>query len=486
MHALRGVHLTAFGGEVHALVGENGAGKSTLMKILSGAIPAGDYEGKLFLDGKPHAFRTPKEAEAAGIAIIHQELSAFAHLSVAENLFVGSWPGRFGLVNDTAMVERARALLERVGAAFSPLAPMQELSTGDQQLVEIAKALGRDSRVLILDEPTSSLSKKESDRLFLLVKELRAQGRALVYISHRMEEIFSLADRVTVLRDGKSVKTAPAAELSEAQLITHMVGRELGSLFPPRPAPSYGSEALRLTAFTARAKNGRRVVGPIDLTVRRGEIVGLGGLLGAGRSEFLQALLGDENYETQGEVRLKGKPFVVRGPKSSYRQGLARLSEDRKRESILPTRDLNENAGIQRLSLGRLAAFVKNEKEEESTREWLRALKTRYHDVHQKIGELSGGNQQKLLIARILQNSPDLLILDEPTRGVDVGAKFEIYEILFSLLEKGKAILLVSSDLPELLALSDRVLVLAEGRLRGEVGRGESSQERVMELAVQP
>lgn len=484
--ALRNVSLDIYAGEVHALVGENGAGKSTLMKILSGAISAGDFEGEILLRGQVQKFLSPLDAEKAGIAIIHQELSSLPDLTVAENLFVGHWPRKFaGLIDWEKMNALATKALERVGANFSPTTKMQSLSTGDQQMVEIAKALLRDTKILILDEPTSSLSTKECERLFSLIAELKNEGRAMIYISHRMEEIFSLSDRITVLRDGSSVHTAKSKELTEPLLITHMVGRSLQALYPVRAPMNLGDEVLRLVNFIAIDKQNGRTIGPINLSVKKGEVLGLGGLLGAGRSEFLRALLGDERYSISGEVFWHGKKFNPQNPRQSYSAGLAWLAEDRKRESILPVRSLLENAGILRINQKGLFSYVSHSAEEEKTQSSLQQLKTRFHHHSQKITELSGGNQQKVILARILQSAPDLLILDEPTRGVDVGAKFEIYELLYSLIQQNKAIILISSDLPELLAMSDRAIVLANGRMRGELPKEKFSQESIMQLAVQ-
>ena len=481
------MNLEIYAGEVHALVGENGAGKSTLMKILSGVIPAGDFGGQILLNGQAVEFKGPHDAEKARIAIIHQELSAFPHLTVAENIFAGHWPtqGPLKLIDWDQLYDRAQKALDRVGATFSAKTTMQKLSTGDQQMVEIAKALLRDSKILILDEPTSSLSPKESERLFALIKELRKEGKALVYISHRMEELFALSDRMTVLRDGSSIVTAKASELTEAKLITHMVGRDLSALYPDRPAVSLGRELLKVENFVARNRAGTKVVGPVSLHVRRGEILGFAGLLGAGRSEFLRALMGDSDYAWDGDVFYHQKKFSPKSPGNSFAHGMAWLSEDRKRESLLPTRNLVENTGIIRLNQRALLSLVNAAFEKKTTDVALNQLKTAYRGGgEQKITELSGGNQQKVILARILQQNPDLLILDEPTRGVDVGAKYEIYELLYKLVAQDKSILLVSSDLPELLALSDRVLVFSHGKVQGEVERADFSQEKVMQMAV--
>jgi D-xylose transport system ATP-binding protein len=491
--ALDGVALTAHSGEVLALVGENGAGKSTLMNILSGVYPSGSYQGQILVQGKPVHFQSPLDAEHSGITIIHQELSSFPHLTVAENMWVGHWPKRHGLVDWQLMESSAAEWLEKVGAPFAPEMLMGELSTGGQQLVEIAKALSRDSRLLILDEPTSSLTPNEVERLFKLLKQLRSQGKALIYISHKMEEIYELADRITVLRDGKSVHSALASELTEPDLISHMVGRSLERLFPPppeRPA-SFMAEApvLAVQSLIAQAKGadgGGRKIGPLSFELRKGEILGFAGLLGSGRSELMQALVGGltTRFDVSGEIRVGGELARYSTPRQALRAGLALVSEDRKRESNLPVRSLLENVSISRLATGSLTKVLNLEDELKACLESLDRFRTRYRDADQAITELSGGNQQKIIIGRILQTSPDVIILDEPTRGVDVGAKYEIYQILFELAAAGKSLLVVSSDLPELMALSDRIMVLAEGHMMGELPREKFSQTEIMRLAV--
>lgn len=482
VQALKGVSLVAESGKVHALVGENGAGKSTLMKILSGVIA--DYSGNILFGQQEVKFSSPRDAEQAGITIIHQELSAFAHLSVAENLVVGHWPKKFGFIQHDEVDSLASASLARVGATFSPQTKMSELSAGDQQMVEIAKALMRNSQVLIFDEPTSSLSPKESARLATLIRELAESGKTIFYISHRMEEIFSLTDAITVLRDGSSVLSCETKHITEQELIRAMVGRELKSVYPPLPERKLGKEILRLENFMALPKNGKPAIGPLSLSAREGEIIGFGGLLGAGRTELLRALLGDENFSCSGSVFYHGRNHQSGSIRATYQAGIGALSEDRKRESILPSLDLTNNFSIRKNGIGRLFQWVDPAKESAATTQALQTLNTRFHTTDQKITALSGGNQQKVVLARILQDEPSLIVLDEPTRGVDVGAKYEIYELLFRLAKEGKTILLVSSDLPELMALSDRILVLAQNKVRAELERQDFSQEKIMSLAV--
>lgn len=484
VQALKDVNLTLRPGEILALVGENGAGKSTLMKILSGVYPHRDFQGLIQVNGSAAQFQSPKDSEKAGIALIHQELSTFPDLSVAENMVVGHWPSNKGWLNQTEVIEKAKHWLKQLDSDFLPEQKMSTLSTGQQQVVEIAKALSRNSKVLILDEPTSSLTTRETLKLFALLKELRAKGCGLIYISHRMEEIFSLADRAVVLRDGKSVFTSDIKQVTEAQLIQQMVGRSLEQMFPPKKAISTQEEVLRVEDFIARHKQRHHRLGPLSFSLKKGEILGFGGLLGAGRSEILQALAGDSFYETSGKILYKGTAGSWAGLRASYHKGWGLVPEDRKVQSLLPSRSLTENVGVLRLSQKSLFSWVDEKSEVKRTEEDLKALRTRFHSESQRITELSGGNQQKVVFSRVLQNSPDVLILDEPTRGVDVGAKFEIYQMMRAWTEQGKSILLVSSDLPELMAMSDRILVMSEGRYQKELMQSEFHEEVIMKWAL--
>lgn len=484
VQALKGVSLSLEPGQVLALVGENGAGKSTLMKILSGVYPAGDFKGQIQVNGQPVHFKSPKDSEASGISLIHQELSTFPDLSVAENMVVGHWPASKGWLDHKKIYANAKLWLQKLDSDFLPEQKMSSLSTGQQQVVEIAKALSRNSKVLILDEPTSSLTTRETQRLFSIIKELKSQGCGLIYISHRMEEVFSLSDRICVLRDGKSVFTSDTKEVSESQVIQHMVGRSLEQMFPARKAPTSKDEILTLEGFAAKEKASGVHRGPLNLRLRKGEILGFGGLLGAGRSEILQALAGDQRYETFGKIIYKGQEQSWNNLRKSYHHGFGIVPEDRKQQSLLPTRSLTENTGILRLSQKFLFSWVDNNQEKQRAEKDLRALNTKFHSESQKITELSGGNQQKVVFSRVLQNAPDVLILDEPTRGVDVGAKFEIYQMMQAWTEQGKAILLVSSDLPELMAMSDRILVMSEGHFQKELDRSEFQEEVIMKWAI--
>ena len=480
--ALGGVDFSLASGEVVALVGENGAGKSTLMKILSGVYAAGEYSGKISIDGKEVHFSGPKDAEAAGIAIIHQELSSFSHLSIAENLFVGHWDGFW--VDWEKMEAKATEALRTVGLAIDPKTLMKDLPVGTQQLVEIAKALSRKSRLIILDEPTSALSQKEVETLFQLIDSLRSAGKALVYISHKLDEVYRLADRAVVLRDGKSVHEAEMSALPRDELIAHMVGRPVGTLFPAPPERSFGEVIFEARNYSAMTREGLHRFGPLNFKIRRGEILGLAGLLGAGRSELLRAIMGSDELLTSGEAFYRGKPFRPFSPREAAKNGITFVSEDRKGESIFAVRSLAENSSVTKLMMERLTRLLSQDKEESDSLESLRAMRTKYATLDQQIQSLSGGNQQKVILARALAIAPDLILLDEPTRGVDVGAKYEICEILFQLAETGRSLLVVSSELPELMAISDRVIVLSRGKQNGEFLRGSYRPEDVMSKAV--
>jgi ABC-type sugar transport system ATPase subunit len=488
VRALTDVNLTIRPGQVLALVGENGAGKSTLMKILSGVIREGDYEGEIFIDGKLAAFRNPAEADSAGIAIIHQELASFAPLTVAENIYLGHWPTKSGLVDWKKMEADAGVWLSQVGADFSPKTLMSELSTGSRQMVEIAKALSRNATTLILDEPTSSLTPGETQRLFKVIRDLKGKGTALVYISHKMEEIYALADMIAILRDGACVHQSTASEIDEAKLIATMVGRPLDRLFPEKPQglvdPS-SAPLLEAKNLEVQALSGRGSIGPLSFQLRRGEILGFAGLLGAGRSEIFEALLGGtKKSDRSGEVFFKGEPFKPGSPREGLREGIGLIGEERKRDSLFIQRSLEENVAIARLASGNLLSVLNRSAETAQAKKRLEELRTRFHVTEQKISDLSGGNQQKVIFGRLLEIAPDVMVLDEPTRGVDVGAKYEIYQMMFELSKAGKGLVVISSDLPELMALSDRIIVMSAKRYSGEVPRSQFSQERIMELAV--
>jgi ABC-type sugar transport system ATPase subunit len=488
--ALDRVSLEIYKGEILGLVGENGAGKSTLMKILSGVFSSREYDGQILWSGQVVSFQLPSDAESAGIAIIHQELANFQHLTVAENLFIGHWPlvtssaQNLGVIDWEKLNTDAKYWLDMVGANCKPDDLVADLSIGTQQLVEIAKALSRKSEILILDEPTSSLTPHESSHLIRLMKDLRANGKALVFISHKMDEVFELCDRLVVLRDGHTVHATKTADITLDGLVGHMVGRQVKDIYPASPERKRGPVILDVKNLVAKIEGHRDVLGPVNLQIHAGEILGIGGLLGAGRSELLKAILGDYRATIlSGEIFVEGRKHVFQNPQAALDSGLSYVSEDRKGESILPQRSLMENASISKLTV-RLKKFLIDANDESSACESrLNELNTRFANINQEIVQLSGGNQQKVIIARAMETDSRLIILDEPTRGIDVLAKKEIYEIIFKLAVQGKAILLISSDLPELMALSDRIAMMKNGQIQGLVMRKDFTQKGLMRLA---
>jgi ribose transport system ATP-binding protein len=485
VRVLQDVSLRVRRGEVHALLGENGAGKSTLVKILSGALA--EYEGAILIDGAEVSIRSPRDAERHGIAIIYQELNLVPELTVAENIYLGREPRRLpGIIDGARMVSDAAAILATLDFPASPTAIVSRLRVGEQQLVEIAKALSLDARILIMDEPTSALSGSETRTLFRVIRALAARGTTIIYISHRMEEIFELADSITVLRDGRQVGTLPAAGTSRRELIRLMVGRDVQDFFAKHRQPQdrvlLSVRDLWLERPGARAGR-RRVIAGVSFDVRAGEIFGIGGLLGAGRTEILQTLFGAGDGRWGGEVCLDGRPVSIGSPVDAKRAGLALVTEERKFDGLVLGAGIDLNLALP--SLGRLshAGVVSIAAELQLVLTTMKRLGVRARDHQQLAGTLSGGNQQKVVMGKWLATTPRVLLLDEPTRGIDVGAKAEIYELLADLAQHGLAIVIVSSEMPELLSLSDRILVMREGRPTALLERAEFSPERVMEYA---
>ena len=480
--ALDNVQLQAWTGEIHSLMGENGAGKSTLMKILSGAYTA-DPGGEIRIDGQLTPITGPKAARAAGIAIIYQELSLAPNLTVAENIYLGNEPKQFGVLADRATMRRETAkVLERLGAEFGPDTVVNTLSIAEQQQVEIARALHQRSHILIMDEPTTALSTRETDRLFELIKRLRDEGIAIIYISHRMAEIYELSDRVSVLRDGTYVGTLERAELSAERLVQMMVGRPLSNLFDKH---SHATD--RVVLEVRELTDGGRRVKPSNLTLHAGEVLGLAGLVGAGRSELARLIFGADRIAS-GEVWLEGKRLTLRNPLDAIHAGIAYLTEDRKAQGLFLDMSVRENITISVLGRDALAGGLLNRAAmARLTAGSIQDLRVRVAGPFVTAGALSGGNQQKLLIARWIAINPKVLILDEPTKGVDIGAKAEIYRIISELAAKGVAVLVISSELPEVIGISDRILVMREGVIVGEVGGSSgtaATQENIMALAT--
>jgi ribose transport system ATP-binding protein len=484
VRALRGACLSVEAGEVHVLLGENGAGKSTLMKILGGQFPAD--AGDMALDGEPYAPRSPLEAQARGIATIHQELSIIAPLTVAENLLLGAEPGRAGIIDRRAQAGRARELLAAVGSDLEPDTPASALSVAEMQIVEIAKALRHQARVLVMDEPTAALTDGETSRLFAVIRGLTAQGVAVVYISHRMPEIFLLADRVTVMRDGATIETMPIAGTTADDLIAAMVGRRIDELVSKRPV-TLADVCLSVRELERRDGASRGAargdaIGPVSFEVRAGEIFGLGGLMGSGRTEVARAIFGAD--PTSGGQVWVNRERLGGSVSEAIAAGMGFVSEDRQGQGLILACSAAANMSL--AMLGKLCRFgVIDLPGEAALAEGYREkLRIRLPSIHQLTRALSGGNQQKVVIARWLAAGCRVLILDEPTRGVDVAAKAEIYDLMGELAERGVAMLLISSDLPELLGLADRIGVMRQGKLAGILERRDATQERVMSLAV--
>jgi len=475
VQALAGVDLDVRRGEVHVLLGENGAGKSTLMKILSGALPRD--AGTIEIDGRAAALASPREARGARIAIIHQELALVPEMTVAENIFLGRAPTRFGFLDQPAMVRDATTFLSRLGANIDPNLLVASLSIAQQQLVEIARALSLDARILIMDEPTSALTERESARLFATISGLTARGTAIVYISHRLDEIFAIGDRITVLRDGRNVATQEVRQADRRALVRLMANRDVDELMPPMERTT-GTPRLRVEGLS----HGNRLH-DVSFNVRSGEIVGFAGLLGAGRTEIARAVFGLEPFD-HGTVYVDELPVDIRSPQDAIAAGIGFVTEDRKREGLVLSRSVRDNVALPILRRLARLGIVHRKAETAIAQSSVRDLGIRTPSVSQLAQNLSGGNQQKIVLAKWLATGARILFLDEPTRGIDVGSKQEIYALINELAASGVAIVLMSSDLPEVLGLSDRVLVMREGRITGEFTRAEASAERVMACAV--
>lgn len=481
--ALDSVSFSAFGGEVHALMGENGAGKSTLMKILTGVYRADS--GEVLLEQNSVYINSPRTAQAAGIAIIHQELNQVPELSVTENFFLGrELRGRFGAVDTAHMRLETTRYLSELGVQISPDRLLKNLRVAERQLLEIAKAISSHAKVLVMDEPTTALSGDEVGRLFTVIERLRSGGMAIIYISHRMDEIFSIAQRVTVLRDGQLVGTRPTAEVTRNQLIQMMVGRELRELYPSSQR-DYGDTVLRVENLSMRRYAAKQPLEQISFTVKAKEIVGLAGLLGAGRTELLETIYGVPHPSlVTGQIQIDSQ-IGIKSPRAAIEAGIGFVTEDRKGQSLILPRSVGENASLAALHLFKQGFWLRLEKEKQAVKQIISRLRVKTPNLETNVGSLSGGNQQKVVLAKFLFSTPKLLLLDEPTQGIDVGAKAEIYALINQLAQAGTAVLLASSDMPELLALCDRILVMCEGRITGELSRAEATSERILELATQ-
>ena len=473
--ALDNVTLTVYPGEVLALVGENGAGKSTLMKILSGVYKKD--AGEILLDGKPVEISGPLHARQLGISIIYQELNVLNNMNITENIFVGREKKKNGFVDKKLQHEEARRLLSRVGLEVDPHTRTGRLSTSQKQMVEVAKALSTHARMIIMDEPTSSLTDKETEMLFGIIRKLRADGVAIVFISHRMNEIFEISDRIAVMRDGQMIQSMDAAEATEQKVIAAMVGRDVNNLFVKEPAP-IGEVALEVKNLSTK-----HFLKDISFNVRAGEIVGFAGLVGAGRSEVMRAVFGIDPRET-GEIFVRGRPVNIRTTVDALRAGLGFVPEDRKEQGLILKMSVQHNASIAALPSVSKGGFLDKKRERRLAGEYIDKLRVKTPSQEQRVMNLSGGNQQKVVIAKWMATHPSVLILDEPTRGIDVGAKKEIHLLMSELVAQGVAIIMISSELPEILGMSDRIYVMHDGRIKGEIARGEATQESVMKMAI--
>ena len=487
VRALDNVNLTVEAGEIHAICGENGAGKSTLMKVLSGVYPHGTYDGDIVYEGHTAHFRTIADSEAAGIVIIHQELALVPLLSIAENLFLGNERAKGGVMNWPRTFAETGRLLRKVGLNEQPTTQVGKIGVGKQQLVEIAKALAKDVRLLILDEPTAALQENDSQKLLDLLLELKAQGITSILISHKLNEIGRVADRITIIRDGASVSTIRRDEITEDRIIRDMVGRDMAHRYPER-TPKIGDTLLQVANWNVwhPEQKGRQMIRDAHFTVRAGEIVGIAGLMGSGRTELAMSIFG-RSYGTRisGEVRMKGQAVDTSTVPKAIAAGLAYVTEDRKALGLVLEEPILRNISMANLP-GVASGGVLNPAKEQTVAEgYRRAMNIRTPTVFQKVVNLSGGNQQKVVLSKWLFTDPQVLILDEPTRGIDVGAKFEIYNIMNDLAAQGRGIVMISSEMPELLGMCDRIYVMNEGRLVGELTRAEASQERIMALILQ-
>ena len=484
--ALADVHLSVRRGEIHAICGENGAGKSTLMKVLSGVYPHGTYDGEIVFDGEPCRFHSIRDSEQRGIVIIHQELALCQQLSIAENIFLGNEQATHGLVDWNRTNHEADKLLARVGLRENAVTPVLDIGVGKQQLVEIAKALSKRVRLLILDEPTAALNDADSAHLLDLLRGLRADGITCVIISHKLNEIAAIADTLTILRDGRTVETLDMRRdrVTEDRIIAGMVGRDLEHRYPPHES-RVGEEVLRIEDWTVHSPSqpDRVVVNRANLTLRRGEVVGLAGLMGAGRTELAMSVFGRSyGVHISGRLVKDGVPIEVRSVADAIRHKIAYATEDRKRYGLNFIDDIKRNISAARLDKLARRGWVNDSQEYRVAEGFRHSLNIKAPTVASITGKLSGGNQQKVVLAKWIFTDPDVLILDEPTRGIDVGAKYEIYTIVGKLADEGKAVLVISSELPELLGICDRIYALSAGRITGVLDRANATQERLMQL----
>lgn len=486
VRALDHVNLDVVAGEIHAICGENGAGKSTLMKVLSGVYPHGTYEGDIFYDGQPLANKSISDSESKGIIIIHQELALVPLLSIAENVFLGNEVSTGGVINWQETFQRTEALLKKVGLSDAPSTKVEKLGVGKQQLVEIAKALSKNVRLLILDEPTAALQENDSQKLLDLMLELKAQGITSILISHKLNEISRVADRITIIRDGATVSTLNRNEISEDRIIRDMVGRDMAHRYPER-TPNIGETLMEVKNWSVfhPEQQGRQMIRNVNFHVRKGEIVGIAGLMGAGRTELAMSIFGHSyGRDITGEVAMHGKRVDTSTVTRAIDSGIAYVTEDRKGLGLILEEPILRNISLANLAGVAMRGVLNSAQEANVAEGYRKAMAIRTPSVHQKVVNLSGGNQQKVVLSKWLFTDPEVLILDEPTRGIDVGAKFEIYGLMNRMADEGRGVVMISSEMPELLGMCDRIYVMNEGAFVGELAKAEASQERIMSLIV--
>ena len=480
--ALENVHIEVGPAEIHALLGENGAGKSTLLKILSGAHPAD--AGTIELFGEPVAFATPHDAQRAGVVTIYQEFTLAPDMTIAENVFIGREPGSKLFVSWRRLAEDTRTITDRIGLKRDPMTLVRDLSVAEQQLVEIARALSMRSRLIVMDEPTSALSEAEVSNLARIIRQLKAEGLSIIFVTHRLEEVFRLCDRYTVLRDGHYVGSGRVADTSVDAIIRMMVGRDVGALYGERPIPEHGEVALEVEGLTrrrtARDPNAIELI-DVSLTAHRGEILGLAGLVGAGRTETARVIFGADAFD-RGVIRVDGKTVSFAAPRDAMRQGIGLVPEDRKTQALFLRLAVRTNMTIAAQDQISRGWFIDERREDRLVDEFRRLLNIRMASSNQAAGDLSGGNQQKVVLARWLALRPKILIVDEPTRGIDVGSKIEVHNLLIEMAKSGIAVIVISSELPEILAVCDRIVTMREGRVTGEIARTDATQEILMAM----
>ena len=486
--ALSNVSFRVKKGEIHCLVGENGAGKSTLMKVLSGVYPYGSYSGDILFEGEVQKFFNIRDSEKAGIAIIYQELALVSEMTVYENIFLGNEIKGSLVINWNETIKRAGEALKKVRLNVSPETKVKDLGVGKQQLVEIAKALSKDVKLLILDEPTAALNEDDSENLLNLLRELKGHGVTCILISHKLKEVIEIADSVTVLRDGQTICTLDASkgEVSERRLIKNMVGREINNIYPPKEKTEMGGIVLEVRNWNAYSPAlGRAVLKDVNFNVKKGEIIGIAGLMGSGRTELALSIFGNPvGYQIRGDIYIKGNKKSFHHPKDAISAGIAYVTEDRKGNGLVLIQDVKQNITLANLREIARRSVVNDNMEVKVANEYRTSLNIKTPTVEQKVMNLSGGNQQKVSVAKWLFVKPDVLILDEPTRGIDVGAKFEIYTIMRRLVSQGMSIIMISSELPEVLGMSDRIYIVSSGRVMGELPIEEATQEKIMQMAT--